>query len=128
MQDMQMQLTNATKEEKLGLAQERRSRVISNLALKDEREARATTDIAQAALDRAKTISEVAKMNDDRILQVLQFVNMLERQEATMREGQKMQVEEQSDRLNIDTPGTLENNQIQAAQQAQQQFNQSLPQ
>ena len=128
MQNVQMELTNATKEEKLGQAQERRSRVISNLALKDEREARATTDIAQAALDRAKTISEVAKMNDDRILQVLQFVNMLERQEATMREGQKMQVEEQSDRLNIDTPGTLESNQLLAAEQAQQQFNQSLPQ
>jgi len=105
----QLEVLNATKEEKLGLAQERRSRVISNLSLKDERESEAQQNIAQAALDRAKTITEVAKMNDDRILQVLQFVNQLEQQEAVGREAQKAQVETQSDRINTDTEGSVEN-------------------
>jgi len=114
---MEIELLNATKEEKLGLAQERRSRVISNLALKDERESEAQQNIAQAALDRAKTITEIAKMHDDRILQVLAFVNQLEQQEAVAREMQKQQVENQSDKINVDTEGSAENKQaLQAAQ------------
>ncbi len=117
---MELEVLNATKEEKLGLAQERRARVISDLALKDERESEAQQNIAQAALDRAKTITEIAKMNDDRILQVLQFVNQLEQQESAGREMQKAQVETQSDRINVDTEGSQENKQVaQAAQQAQ---------
>lgn len=117
---MELEVLNATKEEKLGLAQERRSRVISNLSLKDERESEAQQNIAQAALDRAKTITEIAKMNDDRILQVLQFVNQLERQEAAGREMQKAQVETQSDKINVDTEGSAENKQAaQASQEAQ---------
>lgn len=117
----ELEVLNATKEEKLGLAQERRSRVISNLSLKDERESEAQQNIAQAALDRAKTITEIAKMRDDRILQVLQFVNQLERQEAMGREAQKEQVEVQSDRINTDTEGSVENEQAaaQAAQEAE---------
>lgn len=108
-EDMKMEVLNATKEEKLGLAQERRSRVISNLSLKDERESEAQQNIAQAALDRAKAITEIAKMREDRILQVLNFVNMLEQQEAAGREAQKEQVEVQSDRINAETEGTSEN-------------------
>lgn len=119
---LQLEVLNATKEEKIGLAQERRSRVISNLSLKDERESEAQQNIAQAALDRAKTITEIAKMNDDRILQVLQFVNHLERQEALGREAQKEQVETQSDRINVDTEGSTENKQAQQAQQEAQDF------
>mgnify|MGYP001636525847 CR=1 FL=1 len=114
-QGAELELLNAAKEEKLGLAQERRSRVVSNLSLKDERESEAQQNIAQAALDRAKTITEIAKMRDDRILQVLQFVNQLEQQEALGREAQKAQVEEQSDRINTDTEGSVE--QIKQAQQ-----------
>ena len=115
----QLEVLNATKEEKLGLAQERRSRVISNLSLKDERESEAQQNIAQAALDRAKTITEIAKMHDDRILQVLHFVNQLEQQEALGREAQKEQVEVQSDRINTDTEGSVENKQ--SADQARQE-------
>ena len=110
-QQSELEVLNATKEEKLGLAQERRSRVISNLSLKDERESEAQQNIAQAALDRAKTITEIAKMRDDRILQVLTFVNQLEQQEAAGREAQKEQVEVQSDRINTDTEGSVENRQ-----------------
>ncbi len=116
-QKMEMDKFNAEKEANLGLAQERRSRVISNLSLKDERESEAQENIARAALERAKAITEIAKMNEDRIVQVLQFVNNLEQQEAAGREAQKDQVEQQADRINTDTEGTVENAQKQAAQQ-----------
>jgi hypothetical protein len=111
---------DADKEANLGLAQERRSRVISNLSLKDERESEAQQNIAQAALDRAKALTEVAKMNEDRILQVLQFVNELEAQEATGRELQKEQVSMQADQINTETQGSAENMQQKAMQQEQQ--------
>lgn len=100
LQQMQLQVLNATKEEKLGLAKERESRVQSNLSLKDERESEAQQNIAQAALDRAKAVSEISKLNEDRILQVLQFVNQLEAQEAIGREAQKVQVDTQSKQIN----------------------------
>jgi hypothetical protein len=99
-QQKQMQLLDATKEEKLGLAKERNSRTISNLALKDERESEAQQNIAQAALDRARAITEIAKMNEDRIISVLAFVNQLEQQEAAGREAQKVQVQAQADNIN----------------------------
>ena len=121
MQEAELKVTLATEQEKLGLSQERRSRVISNLALKDERESEAQQNIAQAALDRAKTITEIAKMHDDRILQVLQFVNQLEQQEAAGREAQKAQVGAQADEINTETQGSAENQQQQAMQQMQQQ-------
>lgn len=110
----------ATKEEKLGLAQERRSRVISNLSLKDERESEAQQNIAQAALDRAKAITEIAKLNEDRIMQVLQFVNQLEQTEAEGRELQKAQVGAQANAINTETQGTSEQMQQQEMQQMQQ--------
>ena len=112
---------DSEKEANLGLAQERRSRVISNLSLKDERESEAQQNIAQAALDRARAITEIASMHEDRILKVLQFVNGLEAQEATGREMQKEQVEQQADRINIDTAGTVENQQAQQQQQIAQE-------
>lgn len=120
-EDLQLEILNATKEEKLGLAQERRSRVISNLSLKDERESEAQQNIAQAALDRAKAITEIAKMREDRIMQVLEFVNRLEQQEAQGREIQKAQVEEQSNRINSDTTGSRENKEQQVLDQSIEQ-------
>lgn len=105
---LKMQVLAATKEEKLGLAQERRSRVISNLALKDERESESQQNIAQAALDRAKAITEIAQMNETRIMQVLKFVNELEQQEAIGREAQKTQVSAQANSINAETQGTDE--------------------
>lgn len=98
-QKAKIEVLYATKEEKLGLAKERESRVQSNLSLKDERESEAQQNIAQAALDRAKAITEIAQMNEGRILKVLDFVNMLEQQEAVGREAQKIQVNEQSKQI-----------------------------
>lgn len=116
-QKAQLDVLLATKEEKLGLAQERRSRVISNLALKDERESEAQQNMAQAALDRAKAITEIAQMNEDRILKVLEFVSALEQQEAAGREAQKAQVGAESDKINAETQGTDENMERQASEQ-----------
>jgi hypothetical protein len=127
LRQMQMQVLNATKEEKLGLAKERESRVQSNLSLKDERESEAQQNIAQAALDRAKAITEIAHLNEDRILKVLQFVNQLEQQEATGREAQKMQVGAQANQINQDIDNSEQSQQKQGQMQ-QQQNEQSIMQ
>ena len=118
-----MEVLNATKEEKLGLAKERQSRTISNLALKDERESEAQQNIAQAALDRAKAITEIAKMNEDRILQVLHFVTQLEQQEAAGREAQKMQVGAQAEQINNSVDSDDQAQQNEAMLQQQQDAN-----
>lgn len=110
-------LVDAQTEQMLGLAQERRARVISNLSLKDERESEAQQNIAQAALDRAKAIVEIAKMKDERIIEALRFITELEQQEAAGREEQKAQVESQSDRINAETNNTYEQQQMSQAQQ-----------
>jgi len=102
---VEMEALDAKKQADLGLAEERKSRVISNLSLKDERESEATQNIAQAALDRARTITEIAKMADDRILSVLQFVNQLVQQESQEREMQKEQVAEQANSVDAATVG-----------------------
>lgn len=115
-----LEVLNATKEEKLGLAKERESRVQSNLSLKDERESEAQQNIAQAALDRAKAITEIAHMNEDRILRVLQFVNQLEQQEAAGREAQKVQVSAQAEQINASVEGADQGQQQQSMQQEQQ--------
>jgi len=52
--------------------------VVADISLAQERASEAEENRAQAALARAKTITEIAQMQDDRILQVLEFVNMLE--------------------------------------------------
>lgn len=119
-QKMQMEVLNATKEEKLGLAKERESRVQSNLSLKDERESEAQQNIAQAALDRAKAITEIAQMNEGRLLRVLAFVNQLEQQEAAGREAQKLQVGAQADQINAEIEDSDQADQQQAMLQQQQ--------
>ncbi len=116
----QMELLEATKQEKLGLAKEREARVQSNLALKDERESEAQQNIAQAALDRAKAITEIYQMNEDRVLRVLDFVNQLEQQEAAGREAQKMQVSAQAEQIDQEIESSDQQGQNQAMLQEQQ--------
>lgn len=125
---VQMQIAdlNAKKEANLGLAQERKSRVISNLSLKDERESEAQQNIAQAALDRARAITEIASMNEDRIIKVLQLVNELEAQEAMGREAQKSQVGQEAHQINMQTVGSAEQSQQQAMLQEQQSVDQTM--
>lgn len=122
----QMEAMDAKKESDLGLAQERKSRVISNLSLKDERESEAQQNIAQAALDRAKAIVEISKLNEDRIMKVLALVNQLEQQEVIGREAQKSQVAEQAHAINMETQGSAENQQQEQMQQEQQMQQQQM--
>lgn len=125
-QKAQIEMMQSKKESELGLAQERRSRVVSNLSLKDERESEAQQNIAQAALDRARAINEIAQLNESRILKVLEFINQLEQQEAAGREMQKQQVSAQADAINAETQGSAENMQMQSAQEIQQDQNQIM--
>ena len=126
LEQMKIEDLNAKKEANLGLAQERKSRVISNLSLKDERESEAQQNIAQAALDRARAITEIAKLNEDRILQVLELVERMEQQEAAGREAQKSQVGQEAHAINTETEGSAENQQQQAMLQEQQSENQTM--
>lgn len=123
---MGLELANAQKEQMLSLAQERRARVIADVSLSAERASEAEENRAQAALARAKTITEIAGLNDDRILKVLDFVNMLERQESTDRELIDQKIHGQSNQINTETQGSAENMQLQAQQQMEQFAQQNL--
>ncbi len=98
-----IELENSKKEENLGLAQERRSRVRSNIALEEERVSEAEENRAQAALARAKTITEIAGMQEERMLKVLKFVDELNRQETEDRELVSAKVEKESKDIILDT-------------------------
>lgn len=116
-----MEIGNAQKEQALALAQERRARVISDISLAAERSSEAQENMAQAGLARAKTITEIASMEDDRILKVLDFVNMLEQQEMQARDDIRGSIEAEANQLNVDTQGSMENQQMQQAQQQVEQ-------
>lgn len=117
---MAIELANAQKEQMLALAQERRARVVADLSLSQERASEAEENRAQAALARAKTITEIASMQDERILKVLEFVNMLERQETEDRQNIDQTIHAQADQINTETDGSAENMQQKATQQMQQ--------
>jgi len=116
-----MEIGNAQKEQALALAQERRARVISDISLAAERSSEAQENMAQAGLARAKTITEIASMEDDRILKVLEFVNQLEQQEMQARDDIRSSIEAEANQLNVDTEGSMENQQMQQAQQQVEQ-------
>ena len=105
---MALELANAKKEQDLALAQERRARVVADLSLAKERASEAEENRAQAALARAKTITEIASMRDERILRVLEFVNMLERQEAEDRQLISEDIHAESNVINSETQGSAE--------------------
>jgi hypothetical protein len=121
-----LELANAQKEQMLSLAQERRARVIANVSLASERASEAEENRAQAALARAKTITEIAALRDDRIIKVLEFVNMLEQQEAGDRENIDQKIHAQSDQINTETQGSAENMQLEAQQQMEQFARQNM--
>lgn len=112
-----LELANAKTEEALALAQSRRARVLGEIGLMEERSSEATENLASAALDRARTITEIAKMEDDRIIRVLEFVNMLESQEREDRERVSQKIFDRADQINSETQGSSENMQKTALQQ-----------
>jgi len=78
-----IELANATKEEKLGLAIERRTRADANEGLELSRMAEAEENRSVAALNRAKTMTEISKLEDERLFKVIEFVNALEQTESS---------------------------------------------
>ena len=121
-EQLAMEIRNANKESQLALAQERRARVLADIGLSEERASESEENRAQAALARAKTITEIASMQDERILKVLEFVNMLEAQEKMDQEQIKDGIDAHANRINTDTQGSAENMQAQQAQQMQQEL------
>lgn len=117
LEKMQIDKLDSEREANLGLAQERKSRVISNLSLKDERESEAQENIANAALERAKAIVEISKLHEDRLVQVLNLINQMESQEAEGREAQKAQVGQEAHRINAETKGSAENKTVEPNQE-----------
>jgi hypothetical protein len=121
---MSLELANAQKEQMLALAQERRARVVADLALSKERASEAEQNRAAAALDRAKTITEIAAMREDRLMKVIEFVNALEMQESTDREVVNASINQEANNINSETEGSFENQQkLMRAQMMQQQEN-----
>lgn len=112
-----LELENSQKEENIALAQERRARVVADLALGEERVSEAAENRAQAALARAKAIVEISALKDERILRVLEFVNTLERQEKADQDQVSQKVFDKSDAINTETEGSAENKQMQMLQQ-----------
>jgi hypothetical protein len=117
---MLLKLQASQAEANTGLAQERRGRVVSDIALASERASEAEENRAQAALKRAQTITEIASLEEDNKLKVLEFVNMLERQEKEDRDRVTAEIQAQADAINSETPGSAENRQAQAQAQANQ--------
>jgi len=125
-EQQKLELGNAQKEQMIALAQERRARVVADLSLSQERASEAEENRAQAALARAKTITEIAAMKDDRILKVLEFVNMMEQQETADRQFIDQTIHAQSDLINSETQGSSEHMQMQQMQQMQQDQSQIM--
>ena len=88
-----LELANTQIEKNLATASERKSRERSNLGLEISRISEAEENRADAALARAKTITEIASLEDDRIIKVMEFVTMLERQEIEDRQNLQIQLE-----------------------------------
>ena len=112
------ELVQASTEEKLGLAAERRGRLISNLGLNASREAEAERSRAEATLARAKTITEVAAMNEDRILKVLEYITTLDNQERENEAKEKANVDTQAASIESSVKSTEEQMPMQQMQGA----------
>ena len=82
-------LTESVTQQNLALAQERRAKVISDIALAKERVAASVENRANAAYDRARTISELAELEDNRLLRVLEFARKLQQDEFLAKEAEE---------------------------------------
>lgn len=96
LEQMKLKMGNAKVESDLAMSAERRARIQSDLALATERISESEENRAQAALARAKTITEISDMELNKVMRVLEFVNMLEMQETGDREAIGMKVSSQA--------------------------------
>jgi hypothetical protein len=89
-------LQDAEREQKIALAQERRARVVSDIALGQERSSEAIQNRAQASLDRAKTLSELQDVSDDRLIKVIKLLREIEAQDNVDRQQVVDSVQDQA--------------------------------
>lgn len=117
-----LQLANAKIQSDLAMAGERRARIQSDLALATERISESEENRAQAALARAKTITEISDMELNKVMKVLEFVNMLEMQETADREAVGMKVSSQAQSIteNVDAKSQASQKNDQAQMQQDQ--------
>ncbi len=134
-EQMVLKLEASKIESNLSLAKERSARILSDIGLAEERHSEAAENRSLAALNRAKTITEIASMNEDRILKVLDFVQMLEQEETAAQEAvsekslsisaaidQSVDQSAQANAINQETQGSSESNRVQqASNQLEQQ-------
>lgn len=78
---VEMQMKQASIDQSIALAQERRARVLSDIGLAKERESEVVQNHAKALLDNAKTVKEIQDMDRKRLIEVLQLASDLKRQE-----------------------------------------------
>lgn len=118
-------LTDSVTEQNIALAQERRAKIHSDLALGAERVSEAEENRASAALDRSKTITEIAKLEDERFVKLMEFVQLLQQQEIADREQIQSRIDAQA--VNLGAQPTQVNNQPnEQALNAQQFQNQGV--
>ena len=106
--DQEVKLQAAQEEQYRALAAERMARVESNVGLKEERISEAAQNRSQAALDRAKTIVEISKLNNERIMQVLDFVGQLQTAEKVDQEQIDQKLQQESAAINEKAQQDLE--------------------
>ncbi len=89
-------LTDSVTLENISLARSRNAKIHSDIALGKERISESEENRASAALDRAKTMTEISNLNDDRLLKLMQFVQLLESQEIADRQRINDEVNQQA--------------------------------
>ena len=115
-----MEIGNAKKEADLALAGVRKARELGEVGLLMERASESQENIAQAALARAKTITEISDMELSKVMRVLEFVNMLEQQEAAGRDEMLDKAQGAVSNVNANVEGSQENEQVQMQNQVDQ--------
>lgn len=118
-------LTDSVTEQNIALAQERRAKIHSDLALGAERVSEAEENRASAALDRAKTITEISKLEDERFVKLMEFVQLLQQQEIADRDQIQSRIDAQAASLGAQ-PTQVNNQPNEQALNAQQFQNQGV--
>lgn len=88
-----LELANSQKISNLSLAKEREARIMSDIGLAEERHSEASSNLADASLARAKAIVEISKLEDERIMQLMTFVQQMRDQEVLEQEKVSQETE-----------------------------------
>jgi len=94
---MALELANSQKISNLSLAKEREARILSDIGLAEERHSEASSNLADAVLARAKAIVEISKLEDERIIELMKFVQEMHQQEALAQEVVSLETERKAE-------------------------------